>query len=101
MSDFDPKSVDWHRLRHRKIQMSVAVIFLLSWLIIGIAAVSPFRGLIAAMVVTLLGGGMLLWNSAPQVEATHPEAEVPLHEPVPMEGTLSHLGKGIIPVWVR
>ena len=81
--------------------MSVAVIFLLSWLIIGIAAVSPFRGLIAAMVVTLLGGGMLLWNSAPQVEATHPEAEVPLHEPVPMEGTLSHLGKGIIPVWVR
>jgi len=81
--------------------MSVAVIFLLSWLIIGIAAVSPLRGLIAAMVVTLLGGGMLLWNSAPQVEATHPEAEVPLHEPVPMEGTLSHLGKGIIPVWVR
>lgn len=102
MRDIDPKSNDWRVLRHRKIQVSVAILFLLSWLIVGLAAVSLVRGLVGALLLTLLGVGILLWCLGPPLEATRPVAGPEVHAPPAMEeGTLVHLGKGIIPVWVR
>jgi len=82
----------------------IILLFVCSWLVIGIAAKSLFRGLIGGLLIGLLGGALLAWNARSGGGEGLPvqELKAPSLVPGPAEdGPFSHLGKGIIPVWAR
>ena len=103
--------VDWMMLKHellkklgdRRSVAGTAALFTGAWLATGLAAGSWLRGLAAGLVLALLGAAVLTWVAWPRKEAEAvPEASSqPLAAESGEEGPLSHLGKGIIPVWAR
>lgn len=89
---------------NRKAVVGAMALFGCAWLIIGIAAASAMRGLIGGLFLGLLGGVLLAWNLKSERGEDLPESETSASPSVidaDEMGTLSNLGKDIIPVWAR
>ena len=88
----------------RRRNTAVVVLFLCAWLVVGLAAASPGRGLVGAVVLSLVGGVLLALVAGPDAEAdsSFQERNAPLLAPEPVgDGLLAQLSKGILPVWAR
>jgi methyl-accepting chemotaxis protein len=80
------------------------MLFACAWLVVGIAAGSWLRGLLGGLLLGLLGGVLLPWMAKPRTQNGLPSlpAEALPDKPEPeQDSPLTHLGRGIIPVWAR
>jgi len=88
----------------RKSLVGALALFVLSWVIIGIASGSLFRGLLGSLLIGITGGALLGLNR--REEASMDGQDV-INEHLPefhkqeSDRPLLHFGKRIIPVWAR